>query len=584
MRGRSGDATLVYGVSGVSREPRVVGPGVVGFVRGGRRRSRRPGRPHAFPALSSHVDPRRAVRSVAAPRLAPRDVRAKIRDVGVVSPRRGVERRGEYRRRRRSLLGHPRMDRRRSGMAAVVNRRLVVRRAVAAVVRRARDRGPSVPIRGVVLDGGIADERERNLHAERAPHPSLAADVDLAAVLTDDELRQRKADAAVGAVQGALPSPLAAAVGREYVPLVPRQDARARVGDFDGEGDETHVRVLGLVVVRVRVATLTSSTRPSVWRTPPVGRRRVGVVVSIGVVGAPVRTSPVTSTPRARRRVILDADSLGGRHGDAHGAARGGVPNPVGHEVHEHLPQPLLVAKLPRPQRLPHPPQLRLRLRRRLEREVQKRKSAAVGAVGADMGAVSRANLRHPRLLHRLPRCADEIEPARRHRYLTREDVLVKVQGVVEHVVDRSSRHLHRANVRGVSFRTAEIVSVHVALVTGPASDAMTDASISAFPPAARHRPAGRSRVAVAVLQRSRRGRLSRAPAPAAQNLQPREHHLQRNPALVRQVREEPAHRGRIRVLSAPAAPRRVRHEGRHARLHHAHRRERSKRLRVGGT
>ena len=73
------------------------------------------------------------------------------------------------------------------------------------------------------------------------------------------------------------PAPtLAAAVGREYVPLVPRQDARAGVGDVNGEGDETHVLV-GLVVLRVRVATITSSTGAP-WRAPRVvflTRRRV---------------------------------------------------------------------------------------------------------------------------------------------------------------------------------------------------------------------------------------------------------------------------------------------------------------------
>ena len=69
------------------------------------------------------------------------------------------------------------------------------------------------------------------------------------AVLTGDELRERESDAAVAARRASAAAAFTAAVRREYVPLIPREDPGAGVGDVDGEGDEPDVPLRLAVVV-----------------------------------------------------------------------------------------------------------------------------------------------------------------------------------------------------------------------------------------------------------------------------------------------------------------------------------------------
>ena len=147
-----------------------------------------------------------------------------------------------------------------SGMAAVVNRgrRRVRWLVVASVVRlKCGARGPSVGGVVTLLHRRISHEREGDLHAKRAPDAGFAADVDLAAVLTDDELRQREADAAVRAVRGLVVRGAASGGGAGRVaPIVERGEldaagavassapgaASADAPDDDDDGGERRVR------------------------------------------------------------------------------------------------------------------------------------------------------------------------------------------------------------------------------------------------------------------------------------------------------------------------------------------------------
>ena len=68
-------------------------------------------------------------------------------------------------------------------------------------------------------------------------------------MLAGDELRERESDAAVAARRASAAAAFAASVRREYVPLIPREDPGAGVGDVDGEGDEPDVPLRLAVVV-----------------------------------------------------------------------------------------------------------------------------------------------------------------------------------------------------------------------------------------------------------------------------------------------------------------------------------------------